>query len=160
MVYIRLATNNCACIHSMAHPDSIAFWAAFRAKSEPKIVKRIATKSNVQYFMNLAEAHFVRDLGSSVVIQSREATFACGGRVHFDKDPYVLPLKPNSARPIQPIDIRFGKSGAGVTLHFPGHTSSSTEFQSLLSTCKPAYFGRSDQNVRDETYRKALELTR
>lgn len=58
------------------------------------------------------------------------------------------------------VQVRFGKSGEGVTLSFGKDGASLQGLGKLLETCQPAPFGRGGETVLDEQYRKAGKLDR
>lgn len=58
------------------------------------------------------------------------------------------------------VQVRFGKSGKGITLNFGKDGASQPELDELVKTCQPAPFGRGSETVLDEKNRKAGKLDR
>ncbi|KAK4496222.1 hypothetical protein PRZ48_012202 [Zasmidium cellare] len=114
--------------------------------------------------------------------EAKNATFAVGGHIpintggetglEVDADEKT---SSRTARTAEPVQIRFGESGKGVTLTLPtekkhsntpspsfeqtdGRSGVSHELQQLLKACAPATFGRNGDEVHDEAYRKAGKL--
>lgn len=96
------------------------------------------------------------DLRKSLKTHARSATFACGGSVTF-KTNNDTKSDPNA---IDSVHLRFGESGKGTTLTLPLSSTSSEHLDALVKACQPASFGRGNEEVLDESYRKAGKLDR
>ncbi|CAK4008688.1 hypothetical protein B0A50_05709 [Lecanosticta acicola] len=109
------------------------------------------------------EKDILRSLSETLDVESREATFTCGGKI-----PMVLTstrdeagnLTPRTHAKVheqrittKPITIRWGADGMGRLVSFPGHSEGT--LQHLVSDCQPATFGRKGKDVYDESYRRA-----
>lgn len=103
------------------------------------------------------ELMFLKDLKSSVKAQARSATFACGGSVPFKTKGAA---DQEAGKAIEAIQIRFGENGKGLVLTLPRDGASMRELNALVDECQPASFGRGNEEVHDEDYRKAGKLDR
>lgn len=133
----------------------------------------------------IAETKLLDDLFDCIETESRRATLACDGVLQFTGDLTALASASSSTKGSEtestegsdevsvsskasistgdysvPVDIRFGKSGEGMTSKLPEHSGSSKEFRNLLNTCQPASFGVGSKEVLNEEYRKAGKLDR
>ncbi|KAK4506478.1 hypothetical protein PRZ48_000210 [Zasmidium cellare] len=102
----------------------------------------------------LEQQKLLKDLKLSVKAHARMATFACGGSVSFKTKTATV------EDGIEPVDIRFGENGKGLVLTLPLNNASSKELGALVKACQPATFGRGNEEVHDEDYRKAGKLDR
>ncbi|KAH9808831.1 hypothetical protein Tdes44962_MAKER06250 [Teratosphaeria destructans] len=100
----------------------------------------------------------------------RNATFTCGGRIPFDlsayKDRSDLPPETQRRKEQQkvltkPVAIRYEDHGHSRKLAFPPiqDIDDGSAVVGLIKACVPASFGRSGQNVFDESYRRASALS-
>ena len=156
------------------------------AKAEAKAERKAqraeakAEKERVKKLAEMAQEKLLEDLSASLDSSARSATFACGGTVPFkttniggknpeakDKDDdagHSITDGPNSEKishddiVIDDIQVRFGKSGEGITVVFNTNGASTPELDQLIAACQPASFGRAGEAVLDEEYRKAGKL--
>lgn len=111
------------------------------------------------------ENNMLDEIKSSLEANARGATFACGGSVSFRSTAAIGKRAlsadfQTSASEIDPIDIRFGENGKGMTLTLPSKDLGEKSLQELISACLPATFGVGGNEVFDEEYRKAGKLDR
>jgi hypothetical protein len=106
-------------------------------------------KGNVKSLAEMAQQKLLDDLASSLNLQARSATFACGGTIPISVNAEAEKVESSTSatngtqvHEILPVQIRFAKSGKGFTLVLPHADSPSTELAELLSECQPASFGR------------------
>ena len=91
--------------------------------------------------VQMAEEKFLNDIGATLELHTRSATFACGGSVPFLSD--VKDDEPGSAKsseqsavqPIEAFQIRFGEGSNSATVQVPGLSTFDSRFQDLLSAC-------------------------
>lgn len=57
-----------------------------------------------------------------------------------------------------PVDIRFGADKKGSVLRFPLRLREDVALKPLIEQCKPAKFARGQEEILDESYRKASKL--
>lgn len=158
--------------------------AKAEGKAERKAQKAEAKskKEKVKKLAEIAQEKLLQDLGASLASNARAATFACGGSVPFktediksdgvkanndDSDAaarnsttseYKPEKTSNDIAAIDSIQVRFGKSGEGITVVFKNTGPSTLELGQLINACQPASFGRAGEAVLDEQYRKAGKL--
>ncbi|UJO24235.1 uncharacterized protein CLAFUR5_13851 [Fulvia fulva] len=128
--------------------------------AEAEQSKQLQDERHIRSLAEIAEASLLKELKSCLRLQSRKAIFACGGTVNFTPDNKQKAALANGIGGIPSIDLRFGESGKGMTLTLPIQTDNSSQFTALLSACQPASFGRSNEEVFEEEYRKASKLDR
>ncbi|KAF2825289.1 hypothetical protein CC86DRAFT_41658 [Ophiobolus disseminans] len=98
-------------------------------------------------------------------IQSKSATFACGGSVPIVSKDASSTTVPSGSTSSAPVALRWDSRdfAAGTTkLSFPldANAAPSTILVKLVSDCQPASFGLNGADVLDESYRKATKLDR
>ncbi|WYZ36834.1 hypothetical protein EsH8_II_000340 [Colletotrichum jinshuiense] len=92
-----------------------------------------------------------------------KAIFTIGGKLNIaDSSPKEPATSSIEAGAIKPLVIRWDTGnqnhGRRLTLPVQDDKVSQVGFGQLLQDCQPATFGRHDQEVFDETYRKAAKL--
>ena len=90
---------------------------------------------------------------SALAERADKDVFAIGGKINI--------ANPTSASTIDKdsVVIRWDSSQGGkVVLPINGDAASERAFAQLLKDCEPATFGRGDQEVYDEMYRKARKM--
>lgn len=120
---------------------------------------------SVQSLASMAEATLLDNLKQSLNTNIRSATYACGGSVQFHKEegpqqqlsedptPVYSGATTNtiSLDEIEPVQVRFGKSGEGVNIVFSHEADKpNAELEQLVSACQPATFGRGGDDIMDE----------
>ncbi|KAF2171374.1 hypothetical protein M409DRAFT_18490 [Zasmidium cellare ATCC 36951] len=128
------------------------------AAKEAAKVERKCQRDEKENEYAQTELKFLKELKSSVKAHARSATFACGGCVPF-KTKGVADQQ-DAGNAIDAIQIRFGENGRGVVLSLPQDSASMGELNALVDECQPASFGRGNEEVHDEDYRKAGKLDR
>jgi hypothetical protein len=90
---------------------------------------------------------------SALADQADKDVFAIGGKFNMGNPTSASTGNKDS------VVIRWDSSqGSKVVLPINGDTASERAFAQLLNDCEPATFGRSDQEVYDEMYRKARKM--
>lgn len=89
-----------------------------------------------------AQRSLVEDLSTSMIKEMSTIPFACGGSIDN----------------INNVQIRFGPQGSGSIVSLPIKSTEMSVLHALLAASKPASFGRGNEEVVDETYRKATKL--
>lgn len=139
--------------HAAGEPDKAAGKGGAKAKAHKAALKaqakadRLAQKAEakaekdrVKTLAQIAEAKLLKELKASLDTHARAATFACGGSVSFrspsGNDPSGAKAGVRDtylASGIDPIEVRFGQSGKGVTVTLPRDTAKSKELHYCLS---------------------------
>ncbi|KAK3722919.1 hypothetical protein LTR37_002064 [Vermiconidia calcicola] len=139
--------------------------AQAKAERAAEKVKAKAEKERVKSLAKMAEDKVIKELIASLEVHARSATFACGGVVPIKQKPThsAAPTTDTDTQAakgnaIDPVQIRFGTSGSGVTVTFAHAEATSPELQALIQACVPASFGRGGEEVLDGDYRKAVKL--
>lgn len=148
-------------VKAKAKADKMKAKAEAKAKRTEEKAKAKAEKESVKTLAEMAEAIMLADIKASVDKLARSTTFACGGNVPFKvaNETDVVPDKDEAVQAgINPIQIRFGESGEGITVYFPEGTNASKQLQELIAACQPASFGRGGEAILDENYRRAVKL--
>lgn len=109
------------------------------------------------------EKQILADLKSSVGQQTHASTFACGGSLSLAVGKGGSPEDTDQDHNTKPVTIRFeDKHSANHVLRIPSPAkndiSDSETLITLLQVCEPATFGRGNENVLDEGYRKAGKM--
>jgi hypothetical protein len=106
-------------------------------------------------------------LEQAIVGENSSASFACGGAI-----PTANTLAANdmtggaqvaNAKPVKPINIFWETKECLarkliLPLHAAGNCPTDTQIRHLVSDCEPAGFGRGQELVMDDQYRKASKL--
>lgn len=127
--------------------------------------------SGAQTLSQLAEKRALDSLSEAVEGYQSTASYCCGGSLPITMP--SLPLEPQYvvpvAKPPKTIALRWDTpdhDGSARKVDFPlavsGTESSKAQalFEELLKACAPATFGRNNEDILDETYRKAGKLDR
>ncbi|GAB7358221.1 hypothetical protein MBLNU230_g0373t1 [Neophaeotheca triangularis] len=109
------------------------------------------------------EKQILADLKSFVDQQTHASTFACGGSLSLAVGKGGSPEDTDKDHNTKPVTIRFeDKHSANHVLRIPSPAkndiSDSETLITLLQVCEPATFGRGNENVLDEGYRKAGKM--
>ncbi|KAH9842211.1 P4Hc domain containing protein [Teratosphaeria destructans] len=104
----------------------------------------------------MAQKALINDLVTSISTQTKDATFACGGSIPVKKNADTGDDDDDGSH--SPVQIRFGEQDRGVLVTLPKDDTESEPLKKLLAACTPASFGRGQQEVLDDTYRKASKL--
>lgn len=94
----------------------------------------------------------VENINQSILKQMQAAPFACGGSIQISEE-----ATPEGIT-VKPVQIRFSARGAGDLLTLPADADKPDLLNKLLAGCQPATFGRGQQDILEESYRKASKL--
>lgn len=125
-----------------------------------------------QTLSQLAEKRVLESLSEAVEGYQSTASYCCGGSLPITmpslppKPQYVVPI---ANKPPKTIALRWDMpehDGSAQKVEFPlaasdiESTKAQALFEQLLKTCAPATFGRNNEDILDESYRKAGKLDR
>lgn len=116
----------------------------------------------------LTDASHMRILEQTLEVESRKATFTCGGSIPIILEPRTTSsgeLTPRTSKKVEdqcivtrPLSLRFSQAGAGTMITFPPTDPEHADLSYLISHGSPATFGRGGDDVYDEQYRKAVAM--